>query len=295
MRFSKWALAAGLAVLPLWYTYRTLEEKRVRKLEWSEVFMTEDARQRKWAEEKQQAKEAAEAERVAKATELEKATVARKAAEAEAAKAEMELVQKRGQEATDAARLRLEIEKKAAEVGIVREKLSAERAALQARLTTGLNACSTRIKELETLRQELAKEQSSYRTFIAEVSQIQGASKLAAPEDQVSATFRMLSQPYLRSETSFDDIGEIQRKCEVLIRESLKTDADPLNDWLFQYDFPRFTGAYRNAMGDLRRSRADIQNLLDYVTGKLPDTVGGSVRKAQAKDSLDRGRWWREK
>lgn len=295
MRFSRWLLAAALAVLPLWYTYRTLEEKRVRKLEWSEVFMTEPERQKKWAEEKQQAKEAAEAERVAKTTELEKATAARKAAEADAAKAEMELVQKRGQEAAEVARLKLETERRAAEVAIVREKLSAERAALQARLTAGLNACAVKVKELETLRQELVKDQTSYRAFIADVSQIQGASKFTVPEDRISSTFRMLSQPHLRAETSEDYIREVQRKCEVLIRESLKTGTDPLDDSLFRYEFPRFAEGYRIATADLRKSRSDIQDLLDYVTGKLPDTVGGSVRKARAKDSLDRGWLWREK
>src|ERR1051326_2224092 len=295
MRFSRFLIAIAIAAVPLWYVYRTLEEKRVRNLEWPELFMTEPERKKAREEKEQKAKEAAEAERVAKATELEKATAARKAADAEAAKAETDLVQKKGQEAAEVARLRLETEKRAGEVGIVREKLAAERVASLAKVTTGLNVCAEKVKEVEAVRHELAKEQASYRAFIAEVSQIQGASKLSVPEDQVSATFRMLSQPYLRVESPRDDIADVQRKCEVLIRQTLKTDADPMDDWVFRYDFPGLISRDRSAIADLHKSHTDIQDLLDYVTDKLPDTVGGSVRKARAKESLDRGRWWKEK
>jgi hypothetical protein len=44
MRLKKLLLVVGVALIPAWYLYRTAADKRVPRLEWNEIFMTEDDR-----------------------------------------------------------------------------------------------------------------------------------------------------------------------------------------------------------------------------------------------------------
>jgi hypothetical protein len=47
MRLKKFLLLGGVAAIPAWYVYRTVADNRVPRLEWNEIFMTEDQRLRK--------------------------------------------------------------------------------------------------------------------------------------------------------------------------------------------------------------------------------------------------------
>jgi hypothetical protein len=47
MKIKKVFLLAGVAAIPCWYLYRTLSDNRVPRLQWNEIFLTEDDRLRK--------------------------------------------------------------------------------------------------------------------------------------------------------------------------------------------------------------------------------------------------------
>jgi hypothetical protein len=282
----------AIAVIPSWYIYRTLEEKRVRKLEWSEVFMTEPERQKKWAEDKQRKKEEAEAAKVKAATELAQSITAKKNAEAEAAKAEAELLEKRNQEAAETARRRdddarrqIEVSRQAAAAETARVRAEGERAARQQSVAARLAMCGTAAAAAEARLQDLIAEQKSYKAFIAESAAVP-ISLASWDAEKFSVTFRRFERTsFLTSESEMREIRKQKDACSAVAIDDSKNDNLQLQ-WAFR-DIDNIETQYRSAIGSLRASRSDIQDLVDFATGKLPKTVGGEVKRERIKRALD--------
>jgi hypothetical protein len=318
MRLGTILMICGVAAIPLWYAYRTVTELRVRHLEWNEIFMTEEQRQKKWAEEKQQAKDAAEAERVAKVTEMEKATAARKVAEAEAAKAEAIVMEKHAMETAEADRRRGEVERKSAEQESARAKAEGARALFQRAFAARVQICGDRAKEAESRLRDFSAEQNSYRTYVDSVFQLRfdlGPSRTPnlspelvkilppaalanviasyVPPDEITPTLRMLFQRKLLNTENPAEIQRAKEDCEKEARETIAL----VND--YQLDFSlrhveSLTSSYEESLRKLKASRSDIQDLVDYATGKLPDTFGGRAKAERVKVLIQRAHSYKE-
>jgi hypothetical protein len=293
MRF-RWLIVLGVAVIPFWYLYRTFEEKRVRRLEWSEVFMTEEARQKKWADEKQKVKEAAEAERVEKATQLEKSIAARKLAEAEAAKAEADVRQARTAETAELNRVRIESERRAAEAGMARLKSEAERADRQKRIALALKTCADKVGVVESRRKTFTDEQGSYVAFLDQVAATPLPEKyknITMYGREFSSTFQMLSHEYLRGLNDGDEIQRAKETCEAAASNDETNHGYEMERVVRELE--GFATRYAYQLDGMRRSRTDIRDLIDLATGKLPDNAGGQIRKARAEDAIRRSYSWK--
>lgn len=280
MRFSSFLIFIAIAVVPLWYVHRTLEEKRVRRLEWSEVFMTEPERQKKWAEEKHKAED----ERIEKETELEKATAVRKAAETEAAKAQSELLQKKNAGAAEAARQRIEADRRA-------EEVASERAAKHQKIAILLKACADTASVAESRLKSLADEQKRYRAFIEEVSGVPIPQEGSVDRVTFSSAFRMLSHGQLGD---IDDLYPIRKAKEGCESIASAAEGDPGYRTVITNGLESLETDYVRKAEAMRRSRSDIKDLVDFATGKLPDTFGGHIRRARAESVIEQSLRWRE-
>lgn len=294
MSVSRTIVIVGISAIPLWYAYRTLEEKRVRRLEWSEVFMTEPDRQKKWAEEKQKAKEAAEAERVQRQTELEKSTAARKTAEAEQDKAQAALAEKRTAEMAESNRTIIEAARRAESQEAIRQKAEAERSAKQQIIATALKACEEKAKSAEAKRQDLVAAAKSYKAFVDRASTLP-ISEIKFPgfadRGDYITTFRMLSTARLAASNDGNYLEESRKKC---VAKASDSNATPFEVSSEIEGLEIIGNLFVGEKSQLEWSRADITDLMDYVTGKLPDTVGGQVRRARVKGFYDRAYSWKD-
>jgi hypothetical protein len=311
MRLSRMLLVLGVAAIPLWYIYRTLEDQRVRKLEWSEVFMTEDARKEREAQKKQQAKEEAEAERLRKATELaqetaeaEKATAARKLAETKAAEAQAKVIEAQNAKVAAAAREQSEQERRVAEGAAARVRLESEKTAKQQAITVALRTCSEKTAAAEATRKRLLTEQQSYLKFF------EGISKVSLPPDvpvttiaealnaknhsrrDATSAIRML---YAREALK---VGDPERQRNAGERCDANANAGAINtNHEMDYDFGEIESVeskYLEAIENLKRSRSDLSDVVDFAAQKLGESIGDEVRSAHAREVIDRGKYWKE-
>jgi hypothetical protein len=315
---SKLLLTIGIIAIPLWYIYRTLEEKRVRRLVWSEVFMTEPERQRKRAEDERKTKEDAEAKRVEGETNLAKAKVqaeretkARKDAEAEADTARARAIQAQNVREEQLGRVKLADEQIKADAAASRAKVEAERVAKQHAVAAVISICADKASRAEAARVRLQPEQRTFQSFYEE------ASKTPLPEDEpmplpqqqdisawlawskrvhrsdFAAAFRMLSAREALKVFDSDSLKAAKENCDAAAVNSGDENSYQVLSALDRID--RLEFQYSDARETLKRSRSDLVDLIDYVGGKLGNSVGDEVRRARVGQTLARARDWREK
>jgi hypothetical protein len=286
-------LFLGVLAVPVWYAYRTLTEARVRRLIWSEVFMTEGERQQKWADERRKAQEAAEAERLAKATELERATTERKQAEAEATKAQMEARERKTQEEAAAEDRRLVVERRSAEIAAIRVKSEAESSSRRRSLTSRNQYCRDWEKKAEQSVQSLVQEQKAYRAFTDEVLRMPFPPTTPLYESEFTQTFRMLYMKTALEEVRETEIQDKFHKCEKVASDPARLDGDIDADSQAR-ELMDLARGYSSSVANLRSSGAQIKDLVDYMNRNLGDSVGGEIRAARVKDMISRSRNWKE-
>jgi hypothetical protein len=288
-------LLLGVLAIPAWYAYRTLNEKRVCHLEWNEMFMTEDARQQKWAEEKKQAQERAEAERVREATELEKATAVRRTADAEAArlrsdaaKAEAAAAEKRIAEKSEVDRERIASERRVAEQAAVRARAEKERSDQQKTVASRLQTCATKTKEASLALYKLSEEQAAYRAYTDKVLQEPFPSPGRINEKEFANAFRY----FYRSEVvDFRDpqkLNHARESCESLVEVT----EENLRNFGYAVEvIEGLTDSYRSGVEMLKHSATEIGNLSDYAAFRIPDTLGGKVIADRIRRVVDEVRY----
>ena len=301
MKFSRLLLILGVAAIPLWYIYRTLEDKRVRKLEWSEIFMTDEAREQKRAEDRKKAREDAEAERVRKATDLaqetaeaERATAARKLAETKEAEAKSHVLELENVQAGQAARERSEQERRVAEAAAARVRMEADRVAKQQAIAVALRACGEKAADAEATQKRLLIEQQSYLKFVEEISKvaIPPNTLMAFHAQDTASAFRMV---YARDALKVGDaetLRNVRNSCDAIASAGAINTNHEMEYALGGIENVEFK--YVQAIENLKRSRSDLADVVDYAADKLEGSVGGEVRRAHVQDLIYRARIWKE-
>ena len=103
--------------------------------------------------------------------------------------------------------------------------------------------------------------------------------------DRFSATFRMLYPTHVTNTGNANEIRDAKEKCEAAARDLSRKDY-AISEEPQVWDIKHLASGYQSNVFELRRSRSNITDLVDFFAGKLPDTVGGQVKRVRVQEWL---------